>query len=328
MYMAPEVLGGTPPDARARHLGAGRGVVRDGVRGVSVSRKDHVSDWVARYLREAPQPLPMHVPPGLRAIILRCLAKQPEQRYQRASEVRAALEALHSNGGAVAAAAGPHRSGAGGAEEYKRYWWMSGGLLAAIAAVIYFVPGAKPSWRRHSGREIAATAFDGEKYCGAGDFSGREDVRVRGEGRELRRCVCGRVAGGDRVKLTKDVSRKGEPAFSPDGEKIAFARSAGSGQANEVCTIATFGGEIVPVAQGGSMPTWSPEGTRLTFVTRKPGEPEALAIASLDGSGTANNIGGRCGVSVFGRPRGRQTGNGLRWRAAVEETAGRYGWCR
>src|SRR5438270_285544 len=48
------------------------------------------------HLRELPSPLGPPVPPGLWAIIQRCLAKEPMQRYQRAGEVQAALEAVQS----------------------------------------------------------------------------------------------------------------------------------------------------------------------------------------------------------------------------------------
>ena len=47
-------------------------------------------------MRELPKPLGPPVPPGLWAIIQRCLTKEPPQRYQRASEVQAALEAVQS----------------------------------------------------------------------------------------------------------------------------------------------------------------------------------------------------------------------------------------
>jgi photosystem II stability/assembly factor-like uncharacterized protein len=49
-------------------------------------------------MREIPNPLGPPVPPGLWAIIQRCLTKEPIQRYQRASEVQAALEAVQSAG--------------------------------------------------------------------------------------------------------------------------------------------------------------------------------------------------------------------------------------
>ena len=62
-------------------------------------------------LREPPTPLPQHVPAGLRAIVQRCLAKEMGQRYQRAAEVRAALEAVGSDTAMpiVAPAARPRR---------------------------------------------------------------------------------------------------------------------------------------------------------------------------------------------------------------------------
>jgi photosystem II stability/assembly factor-like uncharacterized protein len=55
-------------------------------------------------MREIPKPLGRPVPPGLWAIIQRCLIKEPIQRYQRAGEVQAALEAVQS--GAIVSAPG------------------------------------------------------------------------------------------------------------------------------------------------------------------------------------------------------------------------------
>ena len=48
-------------------------------------------------------PLPANVPAGLAAVIKRCLQKEPVRRYQRASELRAALEALEISGTVAAA---------------------------------------------------------------------------------------------------------------------------------------------------------------------------------------------------------------------------------
>lgn len=47
-------------------------------------------------LHDAPPPLPSRVPQGLSAIIQHSLAKDPALRYQRASELQAALEAIQS----------------------------------------------------------------------------------------------------------------------------------------------------------------------------------------------------------------------------------------
>lgn len=47
-------------------------------------------------LKDPPTPLPAGVPSALQTVIRRCLSKSPAERYQRAEEVRAALETLQS----------------------------------------------------------------------------------------------------------------------------------------------------------------------------------------------------------------------------------------
>ena len=47
-------------------------------------------------LNQPPPALPAKVPVELRAVIEQCLAKEPGRRYQRAGEVRAALEAVQA----------------------------------------------------------------------------------------------------------------------------------------------------------------------------------------------------------------------------------------
>lgn len=61
--------------------------------------------------------LPSHVPPGLISVLQRCLAKDPALRFQRASEIRAALEALQS---ASVAGREPHDSQVGPRTLYFR----------------------------------------------------------------------------------------------------------------------------------------------------------------------------------------------------------------
>jgi TolB-like protein/Flp pilus assembly protein TadD len=56
-------------------------------------------------LHDSPPPLQDNVPLGLRSVIEHCLAKESAQRYQHASEVRAALEALRTNSAVIPASA-------------------------------------------------------------------------------------------------------------------------------------------------------------------------------------------------------------------------------
>jgi serine/threonine protein kinase len=100
-YMAPEILRGDPADYRSDlwalgvvlYESASGGLPFKGRTGFEIS---------SAIMRELPNPLGPPVSPGLWAVIQRCLAKEPMQRYQRAGEVQAALEVVQS--GAIVSA--------------------------------------------------------------------------------------------------------------------------------------------------------------------------------------------------------------------------------
>ncbi len=94
-YLAPEVLSGHPADPRSDLWALGV-VLYEMASGALPFQGRTSFEVSSAILRESPRPIAPRVPPGLRAVIQRCLAKEPAQRYQRASEIRAALEALGS----------------------------------------------------------------------------------------------------------------------------------------------------------------------------------------------------------------------------------------
>jgi serine/threonine protein kinase len=95
-YIPPEVLGGEPADYRSDLWALGV-VLYETASGHLPFEGRTTFEMSSAIMREMPKPLPPPVPPGLWAIIQRCLAKEPLQRYQRASEVQAALEAVQSS---------------------------------------------------------------------------------------------------------------------------------------------------------------------------------------------------------------------------------------
>jgi len=103
-YMAPEILRGDAADARGDLWALGVVLYElcsghlpfEGRTGFEIS---------SAIIREMPKPLGPPVPPGLWAVIQRCLTKEPMQRYQTAGEVQAALEAVQS--GAIVTATSP-----------------------------------------------------------------------------------------------------------------------------------------------------------------------------------------------------------------------------
>ena len=140
-YLAPEVLNGHAASERSDiwalgvllHEMAGGTLPFQGRTGYALT---------SAILREPPEPL-TKAPAALRAVIQRCLSKEPGQRYQKAAEVRAALEAIASTESAAPRPA--PRSGA-------RWIWLALGGIALLATVLAVV---KP-WRSAARPPVSA----------------------------------------------------------------------------------------------------------------------------------------------------------------------------
>jgi serine/threonine protein kinase len=94
-YMAPEVLRAEGADYRSDLWALGV-VLYEAASGRLPFEGRTAFEISSAIMREIAKPLGPPVPPGLWAIIQRCLNKEPTQRYQRAGEVQAALEAVQS----------------------------------------------------------------------------------------------------------------------------------------------------------------------------------------------------------------------------------------
>ncbi len=92
-YIAPEQLRGEEASARSDVWALGV-VLYEMIAGQRPFRGTTAFTLTSAILRESPPPFTMRIPVGLRTVILRCLAKEPGERYQHAGEVRAALETL------------------------------------------------------------------------------------------------------------------------------------------------------------------------------------------------------------------------------------------
>jgi serine/threonine protein kinase/tetratricopeptide (TPR) repeat protein len=136
-YMAPEQLRGQPASAASdvwavgvvlHEMAAGRRPF-DGRTGFEVA---------SAILDQPPHSLPATVPTGLQAIVGRCLAKAPLQRYQTAGELVAALEAIRAG---PALPAGPR---APVTPPTHRPWpRVAGWSVAALVALVLALAGAR-----------------------------------------------------------------------------------------------------------------------------------------------------------------------------------------
>jgi serine/threonine protein kinase/tetratricopeptide (TPR) repeat protein len=150
-YMSPEQLEGGDASARSDIWALGI-VMYEMAAGVKPFSGDNLYRLCTGIINEPIPALPETVPLGLATVIRRCLEKEPSRRYQRAGEVRAALEALEPSsavGMVSTVTAKPH---------FGFVWW-----LAAAAVLALITAGALWLAKRSSNAPKRATEAAGER---------------------------------------------------------------------------------------------------------------------------------------------------------------------
>jgi serine/threonine protein kinase/Flp pilus assembly protein TadD len=126
-YMSPEQLRNQPVDERTDIWSCGV-IIFEMAAGYLPFQGATGIEMSLAILHEPPKALPAETPVSLRDFVLRCLAKDPAQRYQRAGELRAALESVNS---------GIHSP-----QPTPRRWRGGRAFSIAIAALVLLAAGA------------------------------------------------------------------------------------------------------------------------------------------------------------------------------------------
>jgi serine/threonine protein kinase/Tol biopolymer transport system component len=214
------------------------------------------------------------IPLVLAKIVRRCLEKKPEQRFQSASDLSFALEALMSVGsGSI-----PIESAAPPATRRRLHWMVPVIAMVVAAMIVASYLNRSDYWWSNPlanarftpltdfpGTEgDAAISRDGKFVSFLSDRDGPFDVWV------------GQIGTGSFNNLTKgQIADMRNPevrslGFSPDGSLISFWVRAPN--RTTVWTVPTMGGTTMPYLNGPEL-DWSSDGTRMVYHNSADGDP-------------------------------------------------------
>ena len=286
-YMSPEQVRARPIDHRTDIFSLGV-VLYEMLAGCRPFGGDSAVETMNAILTaDAPDIAPSGrpLPPALADIVRHCLEKNPDERFQSARDLSFALQSLSAASGSMAThGVGAAPAGAGASTPARRMAWMPIVAAAVVAAGLGACAmwGARPRppaadiWR-----VTRVTNDTGVTTNPAISRDGRLVAYVSDRGGTNTDLWVQQVDGGDPVQLTRDLAFCHDPAFSPDGSRIAVTCGVDRGT---VYVVPTLGGLPRRIAEG-EWPQFSPDGSQISYVPslRNGAAPETIWIAPANG---------------------------------------------
>jgi Tol biopolymer transport system component/serine/threonine protein kinase len=290
-YMSPEQVRGQAVDPRSDVFALGA-VLHETLAGAPAFLRSTRPETLLAILGEDPQDLARLRPPvpaAVRALVRRCLEKDPGERFQSARDLAFAIEGLLS--GTESLDAAPRSD----PPPQTRWWWDRRWWSAAAVAVLVPLavavgwllrgPGATPD--AGTPRQITsdpgweaqpALSPDGSFVAYVSDRSGNPDIWVSD------------ARGGEPLRLTDDPGADVSPAWLPDGSAVVFASDRGGEQA--VWRAPRLGGSATHLVANAWDPAVSPDGSSIAFARPGPSGYMRIAVASLTSTTSATVLTG------------------------------------
>jgi Tol biopolymer transport system component len=244
-YMSPEQLEGEEADVRTDIFALGA-VLYEMATGTRAFEGKTRTSLIAAIVKEHPRPIsqiqPL-TPPALEHLIQRCLAKDPDDRWQNARDVAEELRWI-GEAGSQAGVAGPVVQRR---KSRERLAWG----LAALALVLAIVAGLA-AWRIARQRQAPQVMrFSAPNTVSAAPTGVYGVIAISPDGSQI---VYGATSGNSRMLYRRAIDQfepkaipgtEGavQPFFSPDGTWIAFFAR------HKLMKVALSGGQPVVIAQ-------------------------------------------------------------------------------
>jgi eukaryotic-like serine/threonine-protein kinase len=267
-YMSPEQADGRPVDHRTDLFSLGV-VLFEMATGVRPFRGDTNLSILSSILRDTPPlatEINARVPRELARIIRRSLAKDVDDRYQSAKDLRNDLRELKQDLASGELDARAHRAGAGRHSRIGRWIATAAavGVTAALTALVIMRNDIADDTAVQAG--YTQLTFDaGQEQHPSLSPDGRWIVFTKATAPGNTDIYLQSVGGRNAINLTPDSAASDwSPAFSPDGERIAFSSARQGGGVFVMGRTGEFARKIAAV---GFNPAWSPDGKQLVIST-------------------------------------------------------------
>jgi serine/threonine-protein kinase len=279
-YMSPEQARGKAVDKRA-DIWAFGAVLYEMLTGRRAFQGEDISLTLAEVMKSEPDwtLLPVDVPVGIRAVLKRCLQKDPRQRLHDIADVRLLMDD----------AAGDRPDNAAVAP--RRRWPIA--IAIGVAAAMIAVAAAAIVLNRRSAVALAVMKAtfplpDGQVFTNAG----RRVVAISPDGSQFAYVANSRLylrslAGFEATPIPRTEYPEGvlNPVFSPDGGSIAFWSP------NTIKRISVGGGPAVTICEASRPLGMSWQGDTILFgqgsdgikqVSASGGKPQTLVTVRPD----------------------------------------------
>jgi eukaryotic-like serine/threonine-protein kinase len=265
-YMSPEQARAHPLDHRTDIFSLGS-VLYEMITGRNPFESESAVETMHAVLAVDPPPLSTHagnVPPALEAIVRHCMEKSPRDRFQSARDLAFQLRTLLPEAGTLTAGRQSRVVAMPRLPKRSVLLAIAAVALAAAAGFALYRAGAgtTPKSAGRTFRQLTyadglesfpSLAPDGKSFAYVSAQSGNRDIYVQ------------RVDGRIPINITSDSpDDDSQPAFSPDGSRIAF-RSERSG--GGIFVMGVTGESVRRLTGEGHNPSWSPDGKRIVYST-------------------------------------------------------------
>jgi Tol biopolymer transport system component len=257
-YMSPEQLEGKETDARSDIFALGA-VLYEMATGKKAFYGASRASLISSILRDEPRPIsadaPM-TPPAFERVVKTCLAKDPNDRFETAHDVKLQLQWLAEAGsqaGAPVAVASRRKS------REQLAWIVAGAALAAALALALIFARRSPSPARtlRAAIELPEGALIDKQNASLALSPGGRTLAFVAEGADGKLQIYLRALDGVAAPALAGTEDATYPFWSPDGRSLGFF-SGGKLKRIDVSGSAV---QTICDAPQGRGATWGPDGT-------------------------------------------------------------------